>query len=139
MGKMHPSCKSKYVILRAEDDEHLACLLDILLERQGYNVVPVNDGSVLLDSIKEGLPTDLVLLDIMLPIVDGYEIIRQMRSLPDWRDVPIIILSSIDSEEEIVRAFKAGANDYITKPFQPMELLARIENQLGRKNVRDAG
>lgn len=129
---------TQQVILRAEDDEHVSCLLDLLLQRQGYHVMPANDGKQLLDLIREALPPDLVLLDIMLPFIDGYEFIRQVRMLKDWQSVPIIVLSSLDGEDDIVRAFKAGANDYITKPFQPMELMARIENLLGRQHEQSS-
>lgn len=126
--------KVEPVIIMADNDEHIAFLLDVLLQRQGYRVIAVKDGIGFLELIKGHLPPALILLDIMLPFIDGFDLIHQIRTLQDWKGVPIIVLSSRDGEEDIVRAFKAGANDYITKPFQPRELVVRIENLLGRKN-----
>ncbi len=127
------------VIIMADDDDHIVFLLDILLQRQGYRIISAKDGMGFLDLIKGHLPPALILLDIMLPFIDGFDLIREIRTLKDWRSVPIIVLSSRDSEDDIVRALKAGANDYVIKPFQPQELVARIENLLARRNDYASG
>lgn len=131
--------KNKPVILLAEDDEHISYLLEFLLGRNGYELRVAEDGFKFLDIIKDGLPPDLVILDLMLPYVDGFELILQMRNLPDWKDIPIIALSSLSQDEDIVRAFKNGVSDYMTKPFQPQELLARIDRFVNYTHERASG
>ena len=129
----------KPVIFIAEDDEHIADLLAFLLERQGYLVESARDGFQFLDLIKESLPPDLILLDMMMPFVDSYELIRQVRQLDGWENTSIIALSALTREEDIVRAFKAGANDYVTKPFQPQELIVRIERFIEKRHDQALG
>lgn len=124
----------KPVIFLAEDDEHISYLVTFLLERQDYIVEVCRDGFEFLDLVKESLPPDLILLDLMLPFVDGFELIRQVRQLDGWQNIPIIALSGLSRDEEIVRAFKAGANDYVTKPFQPQELMVRIDRFIEKKH-----
>jgi len=119
------------VIVRVDDDEHVSYLLDFLLERNGYAVIKANDGREFLDIFEIGLAPDLVLLDIMLPYIDGFELIKKIRNNPFWKNTPILVLSGCESEKDIVHGLDAGANDYITKPFQPMELIARIKRLLG--------
>ena len=126
--------KRQPVILRVDDDEHISYLLDFLLERQGYQVVSAKDGQEFLDIIKMQKGADLIMLDIMLPFMDGYEIMRQIRALPVWKNTPIIALSSLKKDKDIVRAFNAGASDYVTKPFQPLELMVRVDRLLRQQN-----
>lgn len=110
-----------------EDDEHIGMLLKLLLERHGYQVQRAADGNqaerLIADSDEE---PGLILLDVMLPYRDGFELMQQIRARPGWQDIPVIMLTARAMERDIVRAFDAGANDYIVKPFQPTELLARL-------------
>lgn len=118
-------------ILIAEDDEHIAQLLRFMLERQGYHVVHVADGRAATAHVMSASePPALVLLDMMLPYVDGFEIVRTIRARSDWTTVPILVLTAKTMERDIVRALDAGANDYVLKPFQPNELLARMRRFL---------
>lgn len=118
-------------ILVAEDDEHIAHLLEFMLEREGYQVRLAGDGRAALQAIEQfETPPSLILLDVMMPYIDGFELIRVARERAGWRDIPIIILSAKSQEHEIVRALDAGATDYIVKPFQPNELLARLRRHL---------
>jgi DNA-binding response OmpR family regulator len=114
-------------VLLVEDDDHIARLLKFILERQGYRVVHLADGRAAVNHVASStfLP-DVVLLDLMLPYVDGFEIVRQIRARARWAAVPVLILSGRSTERDTVRAFDAGADDFITKPFQPNELLARM-------------
>ncbi len=114
-------------VLIIEDDEHIGGLLKFLLERHGFDTRMAADGraaTALIDSA-ETLPA-LILLDVMLPYHDGFELIAQIRAKAGWQAVPVIMLTAKSMERDIVRAFDAGANDYIVKPFQPTELLARL-------------
>lgn len=121
-------------VLVIEDDEHIAHLLKFMLERQGYRVDAAADGRAASDFIKNSttIPS-LILLDVMLPYVDGFELVSIARAREDWKTVPIIMLTAKTMEQDIVRALDAGANDYIMKPFQPNELLARLRRFLREK------
>ena len=109
-----------------EDSEYTAYLLAFMLERAGYEVTTVRNGRDAQILIGGRATADVVVLDLMLPHVDGFELLTEMRESPEWRRVPVLVLSSKVLEADVVRAFEIGANDYVTKPFRPQELLARI-------------
>lgn len=114
-------------ILIAEDETPIANLLQTALEGAGYRCVRAADGAAAADKL-ESTPFDLVLLDIMLPRTDGYEVLEYCKSL----EVPVIFLTAKGSLQDRVKGLKLGAEDYITKPFELMELLARVETVLRR-------
>lgn len=116
-------------VLVVEDNPIIATLLRHLLERRGYEVETVADGREAVVRI-DGQPPGLVLLDVMLPYTDGFEVIRQLRSKPAWQNVPVIMLTAKAQERNVVRALDAGANDYVIKPFKPEELAARVRRFL---------
>ncbi|MEX0733754.1 MAG: response regulator transcription factor [Steroidobacteraceae bacterium] len=99
-------------LLIVEDDVHMAYLLGYLAEKERFAV-------------------DLVLLDVMLPYTDGFELLERLRSHAAWKGVPVIILTSRTREHDAVRALGLGADDYLTKPFSPAELVARIRRRIG--------
>lgn len=122
-------------ILVVEDDEHIGQVLKFLLERQGYRVGLFNDGLAARDGIEAPaaeVPC-MILLDVMLPYIDGFELVKIIRARTGWDAVPIVMLTAKTMEQDIVRALDAGANDYVVKPFQPNELLARIRRFLKGK------
>jgi two-component system cell cycle response regulator len=116
-------------IFVVDDDEALLQTLGWILKDKGYDVVPLPTGGDLLERIEVEFP-DLVLLDIMMPKIDGLEILEQVKSEEKWKDLPILMLSSMPPEEATVRALGLGATDYIAKPFRVRELLARIDARL---------
>lgn len=118
-------------MLVVEDDEHIAELLRFLLERQGYHVDVCSDGKSALTRITTS-PTApcMILLDVMLPFIDGFELVYAIRRRAGWETIPLVMLTAKTTEADIVRALDAGANDYIVKPFQPSELMARIRRYL---------
>jgi DNA-binding response OmpR family regulator len=120
------------VILVIEDDANIAELLSFMLNREGHEVVHLADGEAARLHIERALPPDLVLLDGLLPYVDGLELLGTIRTLASWSAVPVIMLSARSLERDIVAALDAGANDYVSKPFQPDELLARVRRVLRR-------
>ncbi len=117
-------------VLIIEDDEHIGGLLKFLLERHGFEPLLATDGRAGADAIARIDPPRLVLLDVMLPYHDGFDLMQMIRRQPGWAEVPVIMLTAKNMERDIVRAFDAGANDYIVKPFQPTELLARLKRFL---------
>lgn len=119
------------------DDEPLN--LDYLqqeLEDKEYELLTATNGKEALDAIKES-PPDLVLLDIMMPIMDGFVVLEQVKSDPDTRHIPIIIISANNDLPSVVKGIQRGAEDYLPKPFEPVILHARITASLDRKRLRD--
>lgn len=119
---------NKTEILVIDDEAAIRKLLQIALESNGYKVREASSG-------KEGIvmaanhPPDLILLDIGLPDISGHEVLHQLK---DWYQKPVIILSVLDNEEDIVKALDNGASDYLTKPFRTAELMARIRSSIRR-------
>jgi DNA-binding response OmpR family regulator len=113
-------------VVIAEDDTHISYILQFMLSREGFHVLSAENGRQASRIIDDIDPPCLVLLDIMLPHRDGFQLIQQIRSKPGWADVPIIMLTARSQELDITRALEAGANDYVTKPFRPKELMVRI-------------
>jgi len=123
------------LILIIEDNDHIIQLLKFMLERQGYRTQLMVDGLAARRIVEElPEPPQLVLLDVMLPYIDGFELVTLIRARAGWEQVPIVMLTAKNTERDIVRALDSGANDYIVKPFKPNELLARIRRYLKEKS-----
>jgi DNA-binding response OmpR family regulator len=122
-------------VLIVEDNEHAAYLLQKLLEHAGFEVCLSRDGRDALARLTSMEPVDLVLLDLMLPYVSGYQVLIEARKHPRWADVPIVVLTARTLEMDAVRALETGANDFVRKPFLPDELIARVRRaiDLGRR------
>lgn len=117
-------------ILIVEDDEDMVTLLQFFLEREGYQVILAKDGRQAREFIETLSPPKLALLDVMLPYHSGFDLVMQIKKKDSWKDVPILMLTAGTAERDIVRALDAGANDYIIKPFNPKELMARLRRFL---------
>ena len=124
---------SKNTLLIVDDTE---TNIDILVELLGnkYDVIVALDGEGALEAVHENR-VDLILLDIMMPVMNGYEVCRRLKEKESTRDIPVIFISAKDDEESILSAYAEGAIDYITKPFKPLELLARVTTQLRVKEL----
>lgn len=119
------------VILIVDDEEPIQELLKFNLEKEGYTVLVAYDGPSALKTVEEKRP-DLVILDVMLPGMDGMEVCNQLRQNSKSRDIPVIMLTAKVEEIDKVLGLELGADDYLTKPFSPRELLARIRARLRR-------
>lgn len=117
---------STHRALVIEDNEHISYLLEFMLRRASYDVTCVANGRDARAVLENLEPVDVIVLDLMLPYVSGYQLIREIRENTDWQHVPIVVLSAKVLEEDVVRALDLGANDYVTKPYRPQELLARL-------------
>lgn len=115
-------------ILIADDDQNIRQLLKMTLEVEGYDTLFAEDGQQALETFEEN-QVDLVILDIMMPRLDGWEVCRKIR---EKSDIPIIMLTAKDDEVDTILGLKLGADDYISKPFSPKELVARMEAILRR-------
>jgi two-component system phosphate regulon response regulator PhoB len=129
---------AKQHVLIVEDEEDIAELLEYNLERQGYFVDCAGTGEEGLDLTRETSP-DLLILDLMLPGLSGMEVCRQLKRDARTEKIPVLMLTAKGEEEDIVAGFEAGADDYVTKPFRPKVLLARVKALLRRGGAKPAG
>ena len=113
-----------------EDDDVVRTLLEHILQREGYVTVTASTGKDAMEQAATMGPPSLVLSDIMMPYMDGYQVAVALKALEGWSQVPIVMLTSKGQEQDIVRALDNGADDYMVKPFHPGELLARLRRFL---------
>ncbi|MDR3543540.1 MAG: response regulator transcription factor [Desulfosporosinus sp.] len=123
-------------ILVVDDEEPILELLRFNLEKEGYQVCVAKNGQEALESVDKEQP-DLLVLDVMLPGMDGLEVCRRIRNIQNLRQIPIIMLTAKGEEIDKVVGLELGADDYMTKPFSPRELLARIKARLRRTNSQE--
>lgn len=123
---MNPPSPDAPVALVVEDDQHIGLLLKFMLDRNGYRVALCSDGRAARDHVLSQPAPAVALFDVMLPFYDGFQLVALVRAQPGWEKVPVLMLTAKAQERDIARALEAGADDYILKPFQPEELLARV-------------
>ncbi len=120
-----------YKILVVDDEPPIVRLMEFILARQGHEMLVAVNGEQALEKIRAHKP-DLVLLDIMMPRIDGYEVARQVRADPETATLPIIMLSAKAQEDDIRKGVDIGVDEYITKPFSPEHLVHVVADQLSR-------
>ena len=118
-------------VLSIEDDAAMGQFLRAVFTVQGFTFDLATDGRLGLTLARERRP-DLVILDLLMPYKDGFEVLRELKEDPVTQPIPIIILSSSSREEDMVKALNAGADDFVTKPFRARELMARVRKVLGK-------
>lgn len=118
-------------VLICDDDDLLLELLRFRLSAKGYEVRIARNGREAIESANAE-PPDAIVLDAMMPVIDGFEVLRQIREAPHMRHLPIIMLTARKGEKDIVEALKLGASDYLAKPFIPEELSARLTRLLAK-------
>jgi two-component system phosphate regulon response regulator PhoB len=128
---------AKGSVLVVEDDRDIGELLEYNLARNGYEVRVATTGEEALEEVRKRSP-DLIILDLMLPGVDGIDVCRMLRADPDTAAIPILMLTARDQEADIVTGLEIGADDYMTKPFSVRVLLARVKALLRRRRVGEA-
>ena len=121
-------------ILVVDDEERIVRFIRLNLEQDGFQVVEAFTGRQAMEKLRQALP-DLILLDVMLPDLDGFEVLRMVR---ENHDIPIIMLTAKTEEDDRVRGLELGADDYVTKPFSPRELVSRVRAVLRRTEGREA-
>ncbi len=120
-------------VLIVDEEQNVVIPLEFLLERHGYHVQVAYSGEEAIESIINHKP-DLILLDIMLPGIDGFEVCEIVRLKPEWRDIKIVFLTARDRDIDILKGMVLGADVYITKPFSKKEVVDNIESLLGTGN-----
>ena len=123
-------------VLVVDDQPSNLRIISALLSRHGYAVDTAESGEDAL-RLLERQPQDLLLLDMMMPGMDGFDLLQEMQANPQWSSLPVVFLTAAHDRELLLRAFDAGAVDYVTKPFMPEELLARVQAHIGLKLARD--
>lgn len=118
-------------ILIADDDPILVEILTFRLEGAGHSITVARNGEEALTATRETRP-DLIVLDSMMPILAGPEVLAELKADPDLRDIPVVMLTARSNEADIIAGLKSGAAEYLTKPFIPQELLVRISGLLDR-------
>ena len=120
---------SEYTVLIVDDTIANVLLLKVLIGNQKYRIVTAGNGMEALQAVEKESP-DLILLDIMMPGMNGYEVAEKLKADPQTQEIPIIFLTALNSTNDIVKGFKTGASDYISKPFNKEELLIRVTHQI---------
>lgn len=119
----------KKKILIVDDEVHIVELVRVCLEDSDYEIIEAYDGLEALNKAKSEKP-DLILLDIMLPKLDGYEVCKALKSAEETREIPVVMLTAKGQEVDKVKGFQSGADSYMTKPFSPLRLLTELEEKL---------
>jgi DNA-binding response OmpR family regulator len=130
------NAERKPLILLVDDNPQNLQFLGELVEKNGFECALATSGAQTLDFAQREKP-DLILLDLMMPEMDGYEVCRKLKARPLTRDIPIIFLTARTESEDIVKGFEVGGVDYVTKPFQAAELLARVKTHVELKRSRE--
>ncbi len=120
---------AKYVLI-VDDEPNIVLSLEFLMKKEAYEVLSVSNGDEAMQAIAEKIP-DLILLDVMMPRKDGYEVCQELRSNPSWKDIKIIMLTAKGRDVEREKGMALGADDYVTKPFATQELVEKVKTLLG--------
>lgn len=127
----------KHSILIIDDEESIFEVIEGMLYREGYELTYLNSGLVALNCIDEIQP-DVILLDLMMPDIDGLETCKRLKSNERWCHIPIIMVTALSSKEDLARSLDAGADDFVSKPINSIELRARVRSMLRIKLQYDA-
>lgn len=128
--QINPEVDQTQVNILIVDDIPLNVLLiQKMLSRFKFNILTANNGQAALDTIAQK-PVDLVLLDLMMPVVDGYEVLKRLRAADETKSLPVVILSALNSSDDVTKGFQMGANDFITKPIIMEKLLTCVATQV---------
>lgn len=121
-------------VLIVDDEPNIVLSLKFLIAQQGYEVRAAYSGEEALQSLRAQVP-DLILLDVMMPKPDGYEVCQKIRATPEWKDIPVIMLTAKGRDVERQKGLAMGADDYITKPFATHELVSKVRAMLKEKKM----
>jgi CheY-like chemotaxis protein len=122
----------KKKILLADDEEDIKSVVTLFLQSKGYEIITAYDGLSALDMARTEKP-DLILLDVMMPVVNGYEVCSRLKADEELRDIPVVMLSAMAQSESVDKGLSAGAVDYIVKPFDPVSMEQTIRRVLSEK------
>ncbi len=122
-----------------EDETDISFLAKFTLESNGYEVLTAGNGQMGLDLLEQSRSIDLIILDIMMPGMDGYQILEKLKTDPDKKDIPVLIFSAMVQEKEIEKGYRLGAIGYIKKPFDAENLVEEVERFFRENNFKETG
>jgi two-component system alkaline phosphatase synthesis response regulator PhoP len=125
-------------IMAVDDERHIVRLIQVNLERSGYQVITAFDGPDALRKVESDKP-DLIVLDVMMPKMDGFEVLKRLQANPETRDIPIIMLTAKAQDADVFRGWASGVSAYLTKPFNPLELITFVKRILSGRDDYDDG
>lgn len=125
-------------ILAVDDEKHIVRLVQINLQKEGYEVITANNGREALDLIASQKP-DLVIMDVMMPQMDGFEALKTLKSQPETANLPVIMLTAKAQDADVFEGWKSGADLYLTKPFNPSELMSFVKRILQDREKQASG
>jgi two-component system alkaline phosphatase synthesis response regulator PhoP/two-component system response regulator VicR len=125
-------------IMAVDDERHIVRLIQVNLERAGYQVVTAFDGPEALKKADSERP-DLIVLDVMMPKMDGFEVLKRLQANPETREIPIIMLTAKAQDADVFRGWSSGVSAYLTKPFNPLELITFVKRILSGYDDYDEG
>lgn len=123
----------KAKILAVDDEKHIVRLVQVNLERAGYEVHVAYDGREALEKVPQVNP-DLIVLDVMMPHMDGFTVLKTLKQNPDTRDIPVIMLTAKAQDADVFKGWQSGVDSYLTKPFNPLELISFVQRILDAKS-----
>jgi two-component system alkaline phosphatase synthesis response regulator PhoP len=125
-------------ILAVDDERHIVRLIQVNLERAGYQVTTAFDGNEALKKVEADKP-DLIVLDVMMPRMDGFEVLKRLQANPETREIPIVMLTAKAQDADVFRGWSSGVSAYLTKPFNPLELVTFVRRILSGYDQYDDG
>ncbi len=125
-------------ILAVDDERHIVRLIQVNLERAGYQVITAFDGPEAVKKVESDKP-DLVVLDVMMPKMDGFEVLKRLQANPETRDIPVIMLTAKAQDADVFRGWSSGVSAYLTKPFNPLELITFVKRIFSGHDEYDDG
>jgi two-component system alkaline phosphatase synthesis response regulator PhoP/two-component system response regulator VicR len=125
-------------MMAVDDEANIRRLVQVNLQRAGYRVTLACDGMEALEQIGRERP-DMLVLDVMMPKMDGFELLRRLKSEPDTREIPVLMLTAKAQDADVFRGWQTGADCYLTKPFNPLELLAWVRRVFDTAEAPDSG
>ena len=124
--------------MAVDDERHIVRLIQVNLERAGYQVVTAFDGQDALRKVETEKP-DAIVLDVMMPKMDGFEVLKRLQANPDTREIPVIMLTAKAQDADVFRGWSSGVSAYLTKPFNPLELVTFVKRILSGRDDYDDG
>lgn len=125
-------------LMVVEDEPENRLFIGLMLRTEGYEVLEAEDGFAALEMLREGPRPELILLDVMMPGLNGWQVYEKIREVPDWADIPVVMLTALAQRADVERAVQLGVDGYLTKPFEPTDLLHTIEETLGEAASKPA-
>ena len=125
-------------LMVVEDEPENRLFIGLMLRTEGYEVLEAEDGYAALDMLRDGPRPELILLDVMMPGLNGWQVYEKIREEPEWADIPVVMLTALAQRADVERAVQLGVDGYLTKPFEPTDLLHTIEETLGEPAPKPA-